>query len=100
MDSELSENTGLSRFQETLVKEQKNIKRRIYDALNVMIAANVLEKELQVIQPRQSSYKNYAVRNICEEHQEEMKRNQLRLDSKRELLFQMQAKRNALKLWT
>lgn len=32
---------GLS--QET-VKEQKNIKRRIYDALNVMISAKVLEK--------------------------------------------------------
>ena len=26
------------------VKEQKNIKRRIYDALNVMISAKVLEK--------------------------------------------------------
>ncbi len=26
-------------------KEEKNVKRRIYDALNVMIAAGLLEKE-------------------------------------------------------
>jgi hypothetical protein len=32
------------------MKEEKNIKRRIYDALNVMISAELLERDLSSIQ--------------------------------------------------
>lgn len=36
-------------------KEEKNIKRRIYDALNVMIAAGLLEKEDSAISIKKKS---------------------------------------------
>lgn len=87
MEHEPQENSHLPALSEALVREQKNIKRRIYDALNVMIAANVLEKELQVIQTKQSSSKNYTVKNICEEHHEEIIKRQTRIENKRELVL-------------
>ncbi len=46
-------------------KEEKNIRRRIYDALNVMISVELLEKDLSFI--RIKNYvqieKNYSVVN-------------------------------------
>ena len=39
-------------FQST-PKEHKNIKRRVYDALNVIIAANILTKNGKIIKKNQ-----------------------------------------------
>ena len=50
-------------FQST-PKEHKNIKRRVYDALNVLIAANILTKNGKIIKKNQS--KNpFRLTNVC-----------------------------------
>lgn len=44
------------------MKEQKNIKRRVYDALNVLIALGKLEKKGRKIMPKKDFEKEKLLR--------------------------------------
>lgn len=81
--------------------EEKNIKRRIYDALNVMISAQVLEKS---VLPKQKSnqhliFKNYSISDSKQELGEECSAVYSRLTRKKELLAKLESQQKALRRW-
>lgn len=77
-------------------KQEKNVKRRIYDALNVMIAAGLLEKEKTEIKIKEQQPSNVLLdlepNNLIQDIQ-------ARVDKKRELLNTLTLKKKALEHW-
>lgn len=85
-----------------LVQKEKNIKRRIYDALNVMISVGLLEKEQSTIRVCNSwtcSEKNYALVDRRKEYEEILKQKASWIKRKKELLGAMRSKQNAIAEW-
>lgn len=76
------------------------MKRRIYDALNVMISAQILERS---VLPYKSSqhlvFKNYSINDNKHELGEECATTFSRLTRKRELLAKLESQHKALRRW-
>lgn len=81
--------------------EEKNLKRRIYDALNVMISAQVLERS--VLPSHKSNqhliFRNYSINDNKQELGEECSATLSRLTRKKELLAKLESQHQALRRW-
>jgi hypothetical protein len=81
-------------------KEEKNIRRRVYDALNVMIAAGVLERELEgtfrSAAPR-LHFRNSPLDSRRNQLQEEITQRTNRIARKKELQARMHSKLQAVR---
>jgi hypothetical protein len=87
-------------------KDEQNVKRRVYDALNVLIAAGVLRKEGKIVYCDESSAQNgFANRKASKEDknkllldiQEARKKNKAKLEMLQELIFKCLAIKNLIK---
>jgi len=92
------------RPQSEIAKEEQNVKRRVYDALNVLIAADVLRKEGKLVccgtggsKFGSSKKGNNDKEGLLEQIQELKKRKKEKLDALQELIFKSLAVRNLVR---
>lgn len=81
-------------------KEEKNIRRRVYDALNVMIAAGVLERELEGTYRSATTrlhFHNSPLASRKDQLQAEIIQQRNRIVRKKELLGKMHSKLQAVR---
>jgi hypothetical protein len=91
--------------QAEISKEEQNVKRRVYDALNVLIAADVLRKEGKLVCCENSSLNQGAGKrkqkndkeSLIEQIQEIKKRKKEKMEALQELVFKSLALRNLVR---
>lgn len=91
--------------QAEISKEEQNVKRRVYDALNVLIAADVLRKEGKLVCCENSSMNQGAGKrkqkndkeSLLEQIQEIKKRKKEKMEALQELVFKSLALRNLVR---